>query len=183
MPRSWQSRPISAIGLIVPTSLLAAMIETRTVRSVSASGDRLGRDPSMFVAGNDRDVPALARQPLDRVEDRLVLGGGRHQVVAPPRRGLRDTLDGQVVRFGRPGGEDDLPGLRPDGPRDLLAGTLDGLGRLPAKAMRDARRIAIKLSEIRQHRLDDPGIGPRRRMVVEVDRVGPHAIPPVCKTS
>ena len=36
-PRSWQSRPISAIGLIVPTSLLAAMIETSTVRSVRAS--------------------------------------------------------------------------------------------------------------------------------------------------
>ena len=75
----------------------------------------------------------LPRQPLDRVEDRLVLGGGRDQVVAPPSRGLRDPLDGQVVRFGRPGGEDDLPGLGADGPGDLLAGALDRLGRLPAE--------------------------------------------------
>ena len=36
-PASWQSRPIAAIGLSVPTSLLAAMTETRTVRSVSAA--------------------------------------------------------------------------------------------------------------------------------------------------
>ena len=48
-------------------------------------GDRLGRDPSIFVAGNDRDLPALPCQPFDRVKDRLVLGDGRHQVVAPTR--------------------------------------------------------------------------------------------------
>ena len=57
-----------------------------------------------------------ACQPLDRVEDGLVLGDGRHEVVAPPRCGPRDPLDGQVIRFGRPGREHDLPGLGSDGP-------------------------------------------------------------------
>ena len=82
MPRSWQSRPISAIGLSVPTSLLAAMTETRTVRSVRAAAIDRRINPSMRVAGNDRDVPAFACQPLQGVEDRLVLGGGRDEVVA-----------------------------------------------------------------------------------------------------
>ena len=41
-PRSWQSRPISAIGLSVPTSLLAAMIETSTVFGVIASATASG---------------------------------------------------------------------------------------------------------------------------------------------
>ncbi len=41
--------------------------------------------------------------------------------------------------------------------------------------------IAVKLSEIRNHGLDDPGIGPRRRMIVKVDRVRPHAIPPLSR--
>ncbi len=59
---------------------------------------------------------------------------------------------------------------------------LDRLGRLPAKPMRDARRIAVNLCEIRNHGLDDPGIGPRRRVIVEVDRIGPHAISPVPRT-
>ena len=108
-----------------------------------------------------------------------MLGGGRDQVVAAPDRRLRDPLDGQVVRFGRPGGEDDLPGLRADRPGDLLAGPLDRLGRLPAETMRRAGGIAVMLSEIRKHRLDDPGVGPRRRMVVEVDRRGPHVILPL----
>ena len=45
--------------------------------------------------------------------------------------------------------------------------------------MRDARRIAIKLSEIRNHGVDDPGVSPRRRVIVEVNRLGSHAISPV----
>ena len=172
MPRSWQSRPISAIGLIVPTSLLAAMIETRTVRSVSASATASAETRPYSSQANDRDLPALARQPFDRVEDGLVLGGGRHQMVAPPQRCLRSPLMARLFDSVAPEVKMISRGFGADGRGDLLAGALDGLGRLPAEAMGDACRVAVKLSEIRQHRLDDPGIGPRRRMVVEVDRLG-----------
>ena len=99
-------------------------------------GDGRGRNASIFVARNDRDLPALPRQPLERVENRLVLGGGRHEMIAAPGRGPRDSLDRQVVRFGCPRREDDLTGFGADGPGDLCSRTLDGLGRLRAKPMR-----------------------------------------------
>ena len=88
-PRSWQNRPISAIGLIVPTSLLAAMIETSTVRSVIASATAWAETRPYSSQGTIVISQPLPRQPFDRVEDRLVLGGGRHQVVAAPDRRLR----------------------------------------------------------------------------------------------
>ena len=69
--------------MIVPTSLLAAITETSTVRSVSAVGDGLGRDQAVGVGGDDRQLPALARQPLQRVEHGPVLGRRRDEVVAP----------------------------------------------------------------------------------------------------
>ena len=86
IPRVRQSRPISATGLIVPTSLLAAITETRTVRSVSAAGDGLGRDQAVRVGGEDGHVPALAGQAIQRVEHGLVLGRRGDEVV-PLRSG------------------------------------------------------------------------------------------------
>ena len=46
--------------------------------------DRLGRDQARRVAGDDRQVPPFARQPLQRVEHGLVLGRGGDEVVPPP---------------------------------------------------------------------------------------------------
>src|SRR4051794_8162554 len=40
--------------------------------------------------------------------------------------------------------------------------------------MRDAGRVAVNLGEVRHHRLDDPGVGPRGRVVVEVDGGSRH---------
>ena len=60
-------------------------------------------------------------------------------------------------------------GFGPDRAGDLFAGLLDRLAGLPAKPVRDAGRVAVDLREIRQHRLDNPRVGPRRRMVVEID--------------
>ena len=139
-----------------------------------AVGDRLGGDPAVFVAVDDRDLPAFARQAFHRIEDGLVLGGGRDEVLAPALRGVGEALDGEVVRFGRAGGEHDLPALGADRPRHLLAGVLNGLIGVPAEAVRDARGVAVVLREVRQHRLDDPRVGPGRGVVVEIHGP-PHA--------
>ena len=96
-------------------------------------------------------------------------------MVAARGRGLGDSFDGQVVRFRRPGGEDDLAGLAPRAVATCSrARSTASLASQP-KAMRGARRISILLSEIRQHRLDDAGIKACRRVVIEIDRSGPHA--------
>ena len=74
-PRSREILPISAIGWIVPISLLANMIETRTVLSVIAAPDVVGIDPAVLV---DRQVgdrrQALALEAPAGVEHGLVLG-------------------------------------------------------------------------------------------------------------
>src|ERR1019366_726201 len=95
-PRSLQTRAISPTGLSVPISLFAAITETRTVRSVSAS------------------APA-------GVEDGAVLEGGRDDVGvgrAPRPRGAENR---EVVRLGRSGREDDLPWVRADERREGFA--------------------------------------------------------------
>ena len=47
---------------------------------------------------------------------------------------------------------------------------LDGLFRFPAERVVAAGGVAVLLGEVRQHRLDHARIGPRRRVVVHVDR-------------
>ena len=59
---------------------------------------------------------------------------------------------------------------RADQGGDLLAGLLDGRLRLPAEGVAAAGRVAELLGEVRQHRLDHARVGPRRRVVVHVDR-------------
>ncbi len=153
------------------------MTETRTVRSVEGIGHGFGRDPAVLVALDDRDLPALPGQLPHRVEDGLVLGGRRDEVVPLPLGGLGQSLDGEVIRFGRARGEDDLPALGADGPRHLLPGDLDRLLGLPAESVGDARGVAVELGEVREHRLDDPRVGAGGGVVVEIDRTSHAGLP------
>src|SRR5262249_22196900 len=57
---------------------------------------------------------------------------------------------------------------------DLGASTVDGLLRLPAEDVATAGGIAEVLSEVRQHRLDNPRVAPRRRVVIQVNRQFDH---------
>ena len=64
--------------------------EQRFVRE--GVGDRLGRNQSVFVTGNQGRLPALSRQPLNWVEDGPVLGDGGYQVFAAACPGTRAPL-------------------------------------------------------------------------------------------
>ena len=102
-----------------------------------------------------------------------MLGGGGYDVVAFSCRGVRKSLDGQVVRFGRPRCENDLAWLGTDRPGDLFPGALDRFLGLPPESMRHARCIAIMLGEERKHRVYHPRISTSGCMIVEIDRM-PH---------
>ena len=116
------------------------------------------------------DAVAVLLEPLAGVEDRLVLGDARDDVVALLAVHLGDALDREVVRLGRAAGEDDLLRVRADQIGDLLARLLDRLFGFPAERMVAAGGVAEVLGEVRQHRLDDARIDRRRRVIVHVDR-------------
>ena len=102
---------ISAIGWIVPTSLLASMIETRIVLSLSAASSWSGIDPAVAVDRQLDDLEAELLEVAQRVADRVVLDG--EVTIRWPRAlpGPGRALERQVVRLGAAGREDDLAGL------------------------------------------------------------------------
>ena len=75
--------------------------------------------------GDARDLEALALERPAGLEDRRVLERRRHDVAAGGRQRARQAANRQVVGLGRPRGEDDLVGRRPDQRGDLLPGLFD----------------------------------------------------------
>src|SRR5207247_9255486 len=67
-----------------------------------------------------RDAVAVLLEPLARIDDRLVLGDRRDDVVALLAVHLGDALDRQIVRLGRAARDDNLLRVRPDEIGDLL---------------------------------------------------------------
>src|SRR5699024_10298892 len=90
--------------------------------------------------GSQRDevhVEAVnAVEVVDALEHRLVLGGGGDQVL-PAWGGTGETLEGQVRRFGAPGGEDDVAAARPAPAGGAGAGVLG-----PGRGARARRAVA-----------------------------------------
>src|SRR5690606_587195 len=76
----------------------------------------------------------------------------------------------EVVRFGGARGEDHLARLGADQLGNLAAGALHPFGHAAAEDVILAVWIAELFGEERQHELEDPGVGRRRCLVVEVDR-------------
>src|SRR5690606_8833264 len=139
--------------------------------------------PPSLVHGDARDVdPVQAVQVLRRLEDRLVLDGRRDDV-APgrargPRRAEHDPLDGEVVRLGAAGGEDDVAGPYPQHCRHAGARIGESVGgRLADRVV--AGRIAERAGEERKHRLQHLRAHRGGGGVVEVA----HAQPPLILTS
>jgi hypothetical protein len=98
-----------------------------------------------------------------------VLGLDGDDVLPPPLADPRLALEGQVVRLGGAGGEDDLLAGAADERRDLLARPIYCRLRLPAERVVAAGRIAEVLGKVRQHRLDHARIDPRGGVVVHED--------------
>ena len=139
--------PISSIGLTVPISLLASMIDTtRIVLSVIAARTVLGLDAAVLVDRQVGDLEALLLEALAGVEHRLVLGLRGDDVVALVLVELGHALDREVVRLGRARREDDLLARRADQRGDLLARRLDRLLRLPAEGVDAAGGVAEHLA-------------------------------------
>jgi hypothetical protein len=78
------------------------------------------------------------------------------------------ALDEQVVCLGAAGDKDHLDWLDVDERRHLLA---RGIHR-PARNRSEfvpAGSVAVPAAQVRQHRLEDPVVNRRRRVVIEVD--------------
>ena len=133
-------------------------------------GDGVGRNPSMLVAGNDGDLPAFAGQPFDRVENGLVLGGGRDEMVAAPGRRKRDSLDGQVVRFGGPRGEDDFSWILRRG-RAATCSRARSTASLASQPKRCDVLAALPYSSVKYGNMASTtrGSRARRRVIIEID--------------
>ena len=97
-----------------------------------------------------------------------MLGRGRDDVAAAPQ--MRESLHGEVVRFGGARGEDDLVRLDVDRGGDARPGVGHGLEGGFAEAVPVARGVAEHLEEVRRHRVEDAAVDGRRRMTIEIDR-------------
>ena len=99
---------------------------------------------------------------------------GDYVPTSPADRG-KAALDGKIVGLGRSGGEVQLPRVAPHKSGDLRAGSLHRVPSRPSKRVVAARRVAEVLGKERRHRLDDPGVGRGRGVMIHVDRTFQHA--------
>ncbi len=161
--------PMAASGCSTPISLFAAMIEMR-MRAVGDCCTKLVEiDEPLRIDAEPRDAAAFLLEAFERVEDGLVLGCGRDDVIAAIAPCAHDPLDGEVVRLAGAAREDDLGRIRADQSGDLRPRNIDGFLRLPAIRMLPARRVAEFLVEVRKHCLEHPRIDGGRGVEVEVD--------------
>ena len=123
------------IGWIVPTSLLASMIETRIVRSVERVLELVGIDPPIAIDRQLDDLEAELLEVAERVADGVMLDRRRHDAVPAGLAGPCRALEGEVVRLGAAGREDDLARLGAEVRGDLLMGAVERRARGPAEAM------------------------------------------------
>ena len=136
---------------MTPISLFASITETSSVSSRIAAATASGSSRPACGLGacstpQQRHLEALAGQPSERIEDRLVFGGDRNQMIPAPAVALGRAADGQIVALGGAAGEHDLARLGADGRGDATAGVVDRLFRLPAEGVAGAGRVAVDLA-------------------------------------
>ena len=98
-----------------------------------------------------------------------MLDGLRDDVIALFAIHFRDTLDHQVVAFGRAARKNNFLRSRANQRSDLSAGIFHGFFAGPAERVVTACRIAELVAKIRQHRFQNARINRRRRMIVEIN--------------
>ncbi len=153
------------------------MIETSVVFSRNARSMSPTVDAAERVGGNVRHRDAALLERVRCIEHGLVLDRRRDEMRASS--GARErapwqqqTLQREIVRLGRPRGENNSLGRRADARGDLGARRLDERSRAPPGSVL-RRRIAVLVLETAAHRGRDGGIERRRGRVVQVD-LGAH---------
>jgi len=129
------------------------------------------------VHGQQLDVGAvLGRQPVQRVQDGVVLDGGREDPGATRVRGTtcpEDPLEGQVVGLGAAGGEHHLTRPAVQRLRDRLPRLLDHPAGVPPGRVQRAR--VADVVQVLGHRLDRRRHHRRGGGVVEIDGLSGRA--------
>src|SRR6185369_9697774 len=131
------------------------------------SEDRLGGDHAVRSRGHPRHLEgAVLLQPCRRLADRRMLERGDHQMAtfARPASGAEQH---RVVRLRARRREHHLRRAGAQERRDLLPRLFHRVAGRLAEAV-DGRRIAVLLTQPRQHRLPGGRMERRRRVVVEV---------------
>ena len=155
----WKSTPASRV--ILPISAMGSMVPTSLLRVHDGDQDGVGPDGLAHVLGIDQtaavhrhpgDLVAALLQILHGLEHRVVLDGGGDEVLALLLLGVGRAQDGPVVGLGAAAGEVDLVGLGADGAGDGLPGLLHGAGRAESQAV-DGGGVAVLLGEPGEHGL------------------------------
>ena len=142
---------------------------------VADRGGGLGRvELAVGIDGQPGDLVAAPGEGFAEVLGRAVLDGGGDDVPAVAVGGER-ALDRGVVALAAAAGEDDFLRLATEQRRDLFARGLDGPAHARAEAV-GARRVAVELGQVRQHRVDDGGVEGGGGVVVEVEEVVSRAV-------
>ncbi len=135
-------------------------------------------EPSVGLDGKDDGLKALASEVAHGFEDAGMLGRERHEaapLVAGVQREADGALDGEVVRFGGAGGEDDFARVGAEQSGDFGAGRCNGLCREAPRLVGVAVRVAIGGREERPHRDEDARVAFGCRLVVEIDELAQPA--------
>ena len=112
-----------------------------------------------------------------RMPDGVVLDRRGHDPMTTALARPCRALEGEVVRLGPAGCEDDLAGLGIQARGDSLVRIVERGARGTAERVGGAR-VAERFRQERPHRLEDLGSDRRRRGVIEVDRHPGDATPP-----
>ncbi len=125
-------------------------------------------DATVSVHRQVRHLEAVSLEHRGRVEHRLVLDAAGDDVPAARARGPGDSLQGQVVRLGATGGEDDVARPAAEDAGHRLTGLVDSLAGATTRRV-DARRVPPVLAKVREHGIEHLVSQRRRRGVIEVD--------------
>ena len=141
----------------------------------------VGVDPAVAVDRQLDDLEAELLEVAQGVADGVMLDRRGHDPVAAALAGPGRALEREVVRLGAAGREDDLAGLGVESRRDALVGIVEGRPRDAPVGVGRAR-VAERLGQERQHRVEDLAPERRRGRVIEVDRHGPDRTPVPCES-
>ena len=154
------------------STYLVVRRHNRRENRVGADGlfELLRRHHAAPVDGQYGVLEAHLSEPLDRIENRVVLYRARDYVVpfAALAQRPRRALNREVVGLAARAGENYIRRLRVYQRRDLRARRVHSLARLAPEPVQ-AVRVAVALREVGKHRLRHPWVYPRRRRIIKIN--------------